>query len=79
LVLRSVGFPGNRVRSIDDQKRIIVPDWMDCTEVPETQDEPQIIVSEQTPVRRSFGAAPLGKFRRSFSKGIFDGVSLRRL
>lgn len=32
--------PWDRVRSIDDQKRIIVPDWMDCTEVPETQHEP---------------------------------------
>jgi hypothetical protein len=39
----------------------------------------QIFGSEQTTVRRNFGAAPLGKFRRSFSKGIFDGVSLRRL
>jgi hypothetical protein len=38
----------------------------------------QIIVGEQTRVRRNFGVAPLGKCRRSFSKGISDDVSLRR-
>ncbi len=38
-----------------------------------------ILVREPTPGRRNFGVASLGKFRRSFNRGSFDGVSLRLL
>jgi hypothetical protein len=66
LVLRSVSFSKNRVRSIDDQKRIIVPDWMDWTEVPETPDEPSSIavVSPRGELGPRFGGPRLAGYSK---------------
>ncbi len=50
----------SRVRSISDPKRMIGPDWMDCIEAPETQDEPTLICRKADRILQGEGVKATG-------------------